>query len=301
MKHHCKRNYFIVSIHREIHPKQVWQLVWERQHYYFRSMDFITWSLFTVHMLSKSTSLFFRNSIPLLPLPLSLLLLSLEEFWWSELLTQRFFLNDSCHFFLLISRTPLLVFILFLDSWNWNIICSRSICWLSELYHYLSLTLDGLQGSLVSILFCFGNNEVCVCIHLFFLLPVYSNSILYRVLFDTMFFFLLFTIESRFSHLLNKVKCIFSSLFFSSFSLFVLFYSWIFAYYRYENSWREVYSRSAIQVYTWPKWYQILLLVTHLLSLIFPMLLVRMLGTRIISLTIIAVFDLEPKSDPKVT
>ena len=34
------------------------------------------------------------------------------------------------------------------------------ICWLSELYHYLSLTLDGLQGCLVSILFCFGNNEV---------------------------------------------------------------------------------------------------------------------------------------------
>lgn len=36
----------------------------------------------------------------------------------------------------------------------------HSICWLSELYHYLSLTLDGLQGSLVSLLFCFGNNEV---------------------------------------------------------------------------------------------------------------------------------------------
>ena len=28
------------------------------------------------------------------------------------------------------------------------------------MYHYLSLTLDGLQGFLVSILFCFGNNEV---------------------------------------------------------------------------------------------------------------------------------------------
>lgn len=35
-----------------------------------------------------------------------------------------------------------------------------SVCWLSELYHYCSITLDGLQGMLVSILFCFATNEV---------------------------------------------------------------------------------------------------------------------------------------------
>ncbi|RWS09834.1 Hormone receptor-like protein, partial [Dinothrombium tinctorium] len=35
-----------------------------------------------------------------------------------------------------------------------------SVCWLSETYHYASLTLDGLQATLVSILFCFTNNEV---------------------------------------------------------------------------------------------------------------------------------------------
>uniref|UniRef100_T1KR86 G-protein coupled receptors family 2 profile 2 domain-containing protein n=1 Tax=Tetranychus urticae TaxID=32264 RepID=T1KR86_TETUR len=34
------------------------------------------------------------------------------------------------------------------------------VCWLSELYHYASITLDGLQGSIVSILYCFLNNEV---------------------------------------------------------------------------------------------------------------------------------------------
>ncbi|CAG2168000.1 unnamed protein product [Oppiella nova] len=33
-------------------------------------------------------------------------------------------------------------------------------CWFSEVYHYLSLTLDGLQGCAVSIIFCFANNEI---------------------------------------------------------------------------------------------------------------------------------------------
>ncbi|XP_074599464.1 calcitonin gene-related peptide type 1 receptor-like [Brevipalpus obovatus] len=35
-----------------------------------------------------------------------------------------------------------------------------SICWIIELHHYASNTLDGLQGCLVSILYCFLNNEV---------------------------------------------------------------------------------------------------------------------------------------------
>ncbi|KAH9405505.1 hypothetical protein TYRP_001357 [Tyrophagus putrescentiae] len=33
-------------------------------------------------------------------------------------------------------------------------------CWLSETYHYLSLSLDGLQGLAISIIFCFANSEV---------------------------------------------------------------------------------------------------------------------------------------------
>nr|XP_027195574.1 uncharacterized protein LOC113790147 [Dermatophagoides pteronyssinus] len=33
-------------------------------------------------------------------------------------------------------------------------------CWLSETYHYLSLSFDGLQGLMVSIIFCFANSEI---------------------------------------------------------------------------------------------------------------------------------------------
>ncbi|XP_054157938.1 calcitonin gene-related peptide type 1 receptor-like [Oppia nitens] len=33
-------------------------------------------------------------------------------------------------------------------------------CWFSEVYHYLSSTLDGLQGCAVSIIFCFANHEI---------------------------------------------------------------------------------------------------------------------------------------------
>ncbi|CAG2116971.1 unnamed protein product, partial [Medioppia subpectinata] len=33
-------------------------------------------------------------------------------------------------------------------------------CWFSEVYHYLTLTLDGLQGCAVSIIFCFANHEI---------------------------------------------------------------------------------------------------------------------------------------------
>ena len=39
-------------------------------------------------------------------------------------------------------------------------IFSNRTCWLSEFYHYFSLTLDGLQGCVVSIIFCFANHEV---------------------------------------------------------------------------------------------------------------------------------------------
>ena len=51
--------------------------------------------------------------------------------------------------------------ILYISSPNRN-------CWLSETYHYVSLSLDGLQGLAISIIFCFANSEVClVLIHIY--------------------------------------------------------------------------------------------------------------------------------------
>ena len=50
-----------------------------------------------------------------------------------------------------------------------------SVCWLSELYHYCSITLDGLQGMLVSILFCFATNEVSTSLRISLFLLVFQS------------------------------------------------------------------------------------------------------------------------------
>jgi len=41
------------------------------------------------------------------------------------------------------------------------------ICWWQEIYVYLDILLDGLQGAAVALIFCYINGEVCLFCKLF--------------------------------------------------------------------------------------------------------------------------------------